>query len=94
MTLPYGEGFFPLGVHNLPRESAAEITNKLSKYTDQARDAVRLGGLLALFNPSSGTSVVPNPPLWDIEFTGAERHRACLKAGADTGRNRRRKDEL
>jgi hypothetical protein len=78
-TVPYGEGFFHLGVHNLPREFAAEITRELLKYSHQTRDAMRLGELQVLLNESSGTLVVLSHPLWDIEFIGAERHRACLK---------------
>jgi hypothetical protein len=79
-TVPYGEGFFHLGVHNLPQEFAAEIHRELMRYTDQAQDAMMLGDLLVLLNEAPETLVVLNHPLWDIEFIGAERHQACLKA--------------
>ncbi len=79
-TVPYRDGFFHLGVHNLPQEFAAEINRELMKYTDQTGDALMLGDLLVLLNEAPETLVVLNHPLWDIEFIGAERHQSCLKA--------------
>lgn len=79
-TVPYRDGFFHLGIHNLPPEFAVEINRELMKYKDQTDDAMKLRDLLELLNQPSGTMVVLNHPLWDIEFIGAHRHRACLKA--------------
>lgn len=73
-TVPYGPGFFHLGVHNLPREWATELAHELLKYTQQAPAALPLAALLALLNESSETLVVLNHPLWDIEFIGQPRH--------------------
>lgn len=79
-TVPYREAFFHLGVHNLPQEFAVEINRELMKYTDQTDDAMKLRDLLILLNEAPETLVVLNHPLWDIEFIGARRHQACLKA--------------
>ncbi|MEP7336743.1 MAG: hypothetical protein ABI977_03185 [Acidobacteriota bacterium] len=77
-TVPYGEGFFHLGIHNLPQEFATEIHRTLMKYSDASGDAMSLRDLFALLNEAPEILVVLNHPLWDIEFIGADRHRACL----------------
>jgi hypothetical protein len=79
-TVPYLDGFFHLGVHNLPHEFATEIYRELMKYSDQTEDTMRLCDLLSLLDEAPETLVVLNHPMWDIEFIGAERHQACLKA--------------
>lgn len=79
-TVPYQDGFFHLGVHYLPQEFAAEIYRELMKYSNQTEEAMKLGDLLSLLDEAPETLVVLNHPLWDIEFIGAERHQACLKA--------------
>jgi phage-related protein len=79
-TTPFGEGFFHLGVHNLPQERAIETVGELLKYTERSASAMTLRDLLASLNESPQTLVVLNHPLWDIEFIGAERHARCLRA--------------
>ncbi|MCI0389890.1 MAG: hypothetical protein MOB07_14165 [Acidobacteria bacterium] len=79
-TVPYGRGFFHLGVHNLPNESATEVARELTKYTRRADDAMKLDDLLVLLNKSAETLVVLNHPMWDVEFIGAEEHTICLRA--------------
>jgi len=79
-TVPYKEGFFHLGIHNLPQEFAAEINRELMKYTDHSDGAMELRDLFVMLNEAPETLVVLNHPLWDIEFIGAERHQACLRA--------------
>jgi hypothetical protein len=79
-TVPYQRGFFHLGVHNLPRERAAEIAAELMKLTHAQADAMALRDLLAMLHESPETMVVLNHPLWDIEFIGAEEHADCLGA--------------
>jgi hypothetical protein len=77
-TVPFGGGFFHLGVHNLPREEATEIAGELLKYTRQEAGARGLAELLDLLNQSPSTLVVLNHPFWDIELIGEEEHRRCL----------------
>lgn len=79
-TVPYGDGFFHLGVHNLPQDSATEIYRLLMKYTEQDVDAMSLRDLFVLLNETPEIMVVLNHPLWDIEFIGEKEHRACLCA--------------
>lgn len=79
-TVPYRNGFFHLGVHNLPPENATDITQALLKYTAQEPDALPLRDLFALLNEASDVLLVLNHPLWDIEFIGAEAHAQCLGA--------------
>jgi hypothetical protein len=77
-TVPYGEGFFHLGVHNLPQEFATEIHRELMKYSDASGNAMSLRDLFALLNEAPEILIVLNHPLWDIEFIGENQHRACL----------------
>lgn len=77
-TVPYDLGYFHLGVHNLPRERAAEYAELLLSYT---RNPMTYGlkDLLVMLNQLPGVLVVLNHPLWDIEMIGTERHNAALK---------------
>ncbi|MDX2034253.1 MAG: hypothetical protein SF339_26495 [Blastocatellia bacterium] len=79
-TVPYGKGFFHLGVHNLPGERAHEITAELMKHTEGREDAKPLRDLFAMICESRETLIVLNHPLWDIEFIGAVEHDECLRA--------------
>ena len=73
-TAPYGPGFFHLGIHNLPQESAADIAGALAGYTRRDENAMKLEEIFELLNESSETLIVLNHPLWDLEFIGAEEH--------------------
>lgn len=77
-TVPFNGGFFHLGVHNLPTESASEITAELMKYTNGDAGVQTLDELLELLNESPTTLVVLNHPFWDIELIGGQDHRRCL----------------
>jgi hypothetical protein len=79
-TAPYGRGFFHLGIHNLPRESAADIAEALARYTRRDESAMELDDILSFLNQSCETLVVLNHPLWDLEFIGAEEHVKNLRA--------------
>jgi len=79
-TVPYGVGFFHLGIHNLPQEFATEIHQALMKYSEASGDAMSLRDLLVLLNEAPEILIVLNHPLWDIEFIGENAHRACLSA--------------
>lgn len=79
-TIPYQQGFFHLGIHNLPRERAKEITNELLKYTRRCEDAMELRDLFAMLNEFPDVLIVFNHPLWDIEHIGADEHSNCLGA--------------
>lgn len=79
-TVPFDYGFFHVGVHNLPRENAVEITKTLLDYTfgEDPTDE-KLTEMFMMLNEMPGVLVILNHPIWDIELVGAERHEALLK---------------
>jgi hypothetical protein len=80
-TVPYGRGFFHLGVHNLPPDRAAELMREMSAYSrvnGSPRPQNELRDMLAWINEFPETLVILNHPLWDIEFIGAQQHAVAL----------------
>jgi hypothetical protein len=85
-TVPYGPGFFHLGVHNLPPDQASELMREMSNYSQTGgqieegrQSALRdLPALLTWINEIPETLVVLNHPLWDIEFIGGQQHAVSL----------------
>jgi hypothetical protein len=80
-TVPFEYGFFHVGVHNLPKESAVDITKTLLDYTftEENHGVERLNELFAMLSEMRGVLVILNHPLWDIEIVGKERHEVLLK---------------
>ncbi len=78
-TVPWLQGFFHLGVHNLPPESASELKSEMLKYTSRDPESLSLTDLLEWLNGTPGVLVVLNHPLWDIELIGGPEHRGCLQ---------------
>jgi hypothetical protein len=80
-TVPYQYGFFHVGVHNLPTDSALEITQKLLDYTfsQEKPNNQHLHELFAMLNEIPEVLVILNHPLWDIELVGKEKHKILLK---------------
>lgn len=80
-TIPYQNGFFHIGVHNLPKGNAAEISQQLLTYTfskDKIPNNERLHELFKLLNEMPEVLIIFNHPLWDIEMIGAENHKKLL----------------
>lgn len=77
-TIPLGDTFFHLGVHNLPPASAPAIAAELANYTAH-REEENLGGLLQMLNSMREVLLVLNHPLWDEKGIGAENHRQVLE---------------
>ena len=77
-TVPYGRGYFHLGVHNLPPDRASELMREMSAYSQQAEQRMELRDLFVWINEIPETLVVLNHPLWDIEFIGAQQHTVAL----------------
>jgi len=78
-TVPYGDDYFHLGVHNLPPRGAREWFGRLAACTARTgsesahallQDLARIDGLL----------LVLNHPLWDLAGVGAGLHLARLRA--------------
>jgi hypothetical protein len=76
-TVPFGLGYFHLGIHNLPREWATQYAEILLHFTRDPQSCT-LSELLELLNEMPDVLVVLNHPLWDIENIGTERHNAAL----------------
>ena len=80
-TVPFEYGFFHVGVHNLPKDRAVEITKTLLDYTfnEENHGAERLNELFAMLSEMRGVLVILNHPIWDIEMVGKEKHEILLK---------------
>lgn len=80
-TVPFENGFFHLGIHNLPKEKASEITQILLDYTfsKELPDNKRLHEIFAMLNEYPEILVILNHPMWDIEMAGEEQHKILLR---------------
>ncbi|HEY8559801.1 MAG TPA: hypothetical protein VIL74_05315 [Pyrinomonadaceae bacterium] len=80
-TVPFEYGFFHVGVHNLPKNQALELTKTLVDFSFSEKPSnERLHELFAMLNDMPQVLVVLNHPLWDIEMAGKERHETLLKS--------------
>lgn len=79
-TVPFEYGFFHLGVHNLPKASAVEISKQLLDYTfnEEKKNDAELREIFAMLDSLPEVLVVLNHPLWDIEMVGKEKHKVLL----------------
>jgi hypothetical protein len=77
-TIPFGETFFHLGVHNMPPGDASSLMNQLESFTSNP-EAGRLGGLLETLHSYQDLLLVLNHPLWDEKGIGIDKHVAALK---------------
>lgn len=79
-TVPFEYGFFHVGVHNLPRESAVEISKTLIDFSfSEKPEKSRLHELFSMLNSLPDVLVILNHPLWDIEMVGKPRHNILLE---------------
>jgi len=78
-SIPFGNTFFHLGVHNLPPDKATEIMRQLAAYTAQPQPA-ELSRILSLLNTDPDVLIVLNHPLWDEKGIGQDNHEAALAA--------------
>ncbi len=80
-TVPFEYGFFHVGVHNLPKDRAVELTKTLLDYTfnEERHSNENLRELFSMLDEIPEVLVVLNHPIWDIELVGKERHETLLK---------------
>ncbi len=80
-TVPFSYGFFHVGIHNLPKDRAVELTKTLLDYTfnEENQSTEKLNELFSMLNALPEVLVVLNHPLWDIEIVGKEKHAHLLK---------------
>jgi hypothetical protein len=77
-TIPYGNTFFHLGVHNLPPARAAAIAAELAAFTADS-DESKLSGILKMLNSMPEVLLILNHPLWDEKGVGKQEHRVILR---------------
>ncbi len=80
-TVPFEYGFFHVGVHNLPKDRAVELSKTLLDFTFERENhnAARLNEVFAMLHALPEVLIVLNHPLWDIEIVGKEKHRVLLE---------------
>jgi hypothetical protein len=81
-TVPHGQGFFHLGIHNLPPATAKAWFVRLASIAAQplADDVfAALDDLCAI----EDVLVVFNHPMWDLACVGADEHRRALRTFLD-----------
>lgn len=79
-TVPFEYGFFHLGVHNLPKENAVELSKTLIDFTfSENPEKARLHELFAMLRDLPEVLVILNHPMWDIEMVGKPRHKVLLQ---------------
>jgi hypothetical protein len=76
-TVPYGDSYFHLGIHNLPARHAHQLLDELSTYT-QCPSEPLLADLLDGLHSNPEILVVFNHPLWDEPCLGAAYHRSLV----------------
>ncbi|MGI8494409.1 MAG: hypothetical protein ACR2L1_03720 [Pyrinomonadaceae bacterium] len=79
-TVPFEYGFFHLGVHNLPKTNAVEISKLLVDYSfnEEKKNNRELHEIFSMLDSLPEVLVVLNHPLWDIEMVGKEKHKILL----------------
>lgn len=85
-TVPFAEGFFHLGVHNLPPPSAAEWFARLSTFT-AGHTGDTLSDLLEGLHRAD-TLIVFNHPWWDLAGVGERTHALRLREFLDAHQSR------
>ena len=76
-TIPFGETFFHVGVHNLPPAFAGQILKEMSGFTAHPEEC-KLGQILEMLSSCRETLVVLNHPLWDETNIGLIQHAQTL----------------
>jgi len=77
-TIPFGETFFHLGVHNLPLPAARDLVAALAGCTLHP-EAGMLRDRLGDLDAESGVLTVLNHAMWDQAGIGPARHRMALR---------------
>lgn len=78
-TVPFGDTFFHLGVHNLPPSRARAWMERLQAFTERPLES-DLRAILASLHAEPGMLTVFNHPLWDEKGIGTEQHRTAAIA--------------
>jgi hypothetical protein len=76
-SVPWGETFFHLGVHNMPAARAQAMMAAMASYTVSPRPEA-LSEILDWLTEDPGVLVVLNHPLWDEAGVGVAGHREAM----------------
>lgn len=76
-TVPYGDTFFHLGIHNIPAAGARAAMARFRAFTVAPKDS-ELGAILFDLHKSPGTLIVLNHPLWDESGIGQAAHTRAM----------------
>ena len=89
-TVPFEYGYFHVGVHNLPKDRAVDLTTTLLDFTFKKENHTneRLTELFSMLNEMPSVLIILNHPLWDIELVGDERHKLHLLMSFSTSDSR------
>jgi hypothetical protein len=77
-TVPFGDTYFHLGVHNLRPESMSTLYPALRAFTLNSATGA-LSALLASLNEDPHLLLVLNHPLWDLAGVGPDRHATLVR---------------
>lgn len=77
-TVPFGETFFHLGIHNLPASSAMEWFGRLADTTVRPDDR-QVAQVLQDLDALDDVLVVFNHPQWDLAGVGPDAHARLLR---------------
>jgi hypothetical protein len=80
-TVPFGTGFFHLGIHDLPAGDESRWFARLEAFTADRRTEPL--GLILRDLHAAGVLVVFNHPLWDLAGVGPSLHTAHLREFLD-----------
>jgi hypothetical protein len=78
-TVPFRQTFFHVGVHNLPVDSAREMTRAMNEFTD-APPAGGIAPMLEWLGAAPESLIVLNHPMWDENHIGDAGHIECVNA--------------
>src|SRR5262245_61569653 len=81
-TVPFGPGYFHLGVHNLSPETATDWFQRLDAFRSRSK-AETLGTLLTELNERPDILIVLNHPWWDLANVGRQEHARQLRRFLD-----------
>ncbi|HYZ87253.1 MAG TPA: hypothetical protein VE621_22755 [Bryobacteraceae bacterium] len=76
-TVPFGDSFFHLGIHNLPKSQAHAAADVMKQFTADPKPA-HIAPILEWLNSFPETMVILNHPCWDEKGIGAAKHAALL----------------
>jgi hypothetical protein len=77
-TVPFGQGAFHLGIHNLPSAAGALWMQRMEAFTAiplEERPAKLMTEMLAELDELPGVLIVFNHPMWDLYRIGEAKHR-------------------